>query len=181
MRFLSRGWVNGDLTEDETEAALTAYWRRVGEIEHCLPEPMIRLARQVNLHDGLIDSVRWNPSAQRLELELVAYAEAGYQSVTLTYHGAMLGDDRIRAIREASRDRATVILYDEVDLDERDGIVLVHRILFRPRDEVTIDFTDLTLTVQPRDDNRVAAGYDPFYEEEDEEDDEDEDDGHAPK
>jgi hypothetical protein len=39
--------------------------------------------------------------------------------------------------------------------------VLAHRLLFWPRDELTIDFGTLTLELQPRADDRVHLG--PFF------------------
>jgi hypothetical protein len=71
----------------------------------------------------------------------------------------MLGEQRLDVLRNAARDRETEILYSEVDVDEQG--VLAHRLLFWPRDELTIDFEALTLEVQPRADDLVRLG--PFF------------------
>jgi hypothetical protein len=71
----------------------------------------------------------------------------------------MLGDQRLDVLKNVARDRKTEILYSEVDLGE-DG-VLAHRLLFWPRDELTIDFGTLTLELRPRADDRVQL--DPFF------------------
>ena len=49
------------------------------------------------------------------------------------------------------------MLYDEVDIND-DGL-LVHRLLFWPREEVTIDFRELELAVEAREDcQSISAG-----------------------
>lgn len=59
---------------------------------------------------------------------------AGYRTVVLTYLGALLGTRRVETLRMVARDRETEILYDEVDIDDDDGL-LIHRMLFWPRHE----------------------------------------------
>jgi len=46
-----------------------------------------------------------------------------------------------------------MILESEVDCDDEG--VFSHRLLFWPRDELTIDFTDLSLEIADREDRRV--------------------------
>lgn len=154
MRFFTRGWVNGELSDEESDRARDAYWARVEEITPRLPRELVRMVREVHLHDGLIEQVVWNPREKKLLLALVATdAQGECISVNLSYGGAMLGDSRIDAIRRAALSRETELLYDEVDIDE-DG-VLSHRILFEPCEEVTIDFREFSMQVSPRADRRV--------------------------
>ena len=69
--------------------------------------------------------------------------------------------------------RETELLYDEVDVGE-DG-TLVHRILFWPSEEVTIEFASLTVRTWPVPDRRVLlrGGFFEFRPDADETDDED--------
>jgi hypothetical protein len=55
-----------------------------------------------------------------------------------------------------ARDRETEILESEVDCDDEEGFS--HRLLFWPRDELTIDFTGLSLEIACREDRRVNLG-----------------------
>jgi hypothetical protein len=48
------------------------------------------------------------------------------------------------------------LLYDEVDIHP--GGLLTHRLLFHLRDEVTIDFETISLSIFPRSDRRVNLG-----------------------
>ena len=157
VRYFSRGWANGDLSDEEDETVNRAYETRLAEIASRLPPPLTRLWQGVSLHDALIESVHWKPSVAELLLTLVAGTmETGYHTVHLTYRGAMLGKHRIDSLRSAARDREACILYQEIDIAD-DGM-LVHRLLFWPRDEVTIDFRELDYACTPRNDCRVTLG-----------------------
>jgi hypothetical protein len=157
MRYFTRGLANGELTDAEIAAVQAAYWKRIAELSPRLPPEVLRLTREVHLHDAIIDRVRWTPTAQRLRLSLVTLTPAGGAgAATITYEGALLGDSRIDALKRAALDRETSVLFDEIDLGE-DG-VLSHRLLFWPREELSIDFRALVLDVSPRPDNRVQLG-----------------------
>ena len=159
VRFFTRGWHQGDLSDEEYDQTVRDYDAHLEAISARLPDPVVALAREVNLHDAVIERVEWEPASARLVLRLVTWTSDSRQAVTLTYSDAMLGDQRLDVLKNVARDRKTEILYSEVDLGE-DG-VLAHRLLFWPRDELTIDFGTLTLEVQPRADDRVQLG--PFF------------------
>ena len=159
VRFFTRGWHQGDLSDEEYEQTVRDYDAHLEAISARLPDPVVALARGVNLHDAVIERVEWEPASARLVLRLVTRTSGSRQAVTLTYSDAMLGDQRLDVLKNVARDRKTEILYSEVDLGE-DG-VLAHRLLFWPRDELTIDFGTLTLELRPRADDRVQL--DPFF------------------
>lgn len=155
MRYFTRGWATGELDDDETEGAGQAYQRRLEAIAGRLPAAARTLAHEVQLHDALVERVRWRPGAQVLTLTLVTCGHAGEcQTVELAYVGALLGEHRLETLRAVARDRDTELLYDEVDIDD-DGL-LSHRLLFWPRDELTIDCQELRVEVTPRADRRVT-------------------------
>jgi hypothetical protein len=167
MRYLTRGWCDSDLDDDEVEAARAAYWARIDAIENRLPEPLLRLARHVNLHDGVIESVTWEPANKTLVLDVVASAlkpPHQVQNVRITLGGALMGERRINSLRDVARDRESSILYWEVDLDDRGwspDAPFILRLLFWPRDELSIDFAELTLAVEDRTDGRVRLS--PYF------------------
>jgi len=161
MRYLTRGWYVGELSDDETEAAKLAYWARIAAIEDRLPEPMVRLARHVDLHDGVIERVTWDPAEKHLMLDVVTSTPKlpeTTQTVRAAFGGALMGKQRIDTLRHVARDREACILYWEIDVDDRETSLdapLTLRLLFWPRDEVSIDFAELTLDIQDRIDGRV--------------------------
>lgn len=161
MRYFTRGWANGDLNDSEVEAVTAAYSARVAVIEDRLPEPMLRLARLGSLHDGVIEQVTWDPASKCLMLDLVTWTPSPsqhFQSVRLTVAGALLGQRRLDTLRAVAADRSSCILYWEVDVaDDQDSAEapLILRFLFWPREELSIDFAELTLDVVDRTDDRV--------------------------
>ncbi|HTH07862.1 MAG TPA: hypothetical protein VL916_18415 [Ilumatobacteraceae bacterium] len=164
MRYFTRGWANGDLDDPEWERALADYQARLEEIGGRLSFAVDELARRTNLHDALIDSVRWEMATGRLTLKLVHHHldTDEHRLLTLVYEGAMLGAARVESLRRAALSRDTELLYDEVDFDEKDGL-FVHRILFWPNEELTIEFRSLTLSSQPIPNRRVELS-NAFYE-----------------
>jgi uncharacterized membrane protein YccC len=150
--------VSGDLDDDEAADARRAYAVHLAAILRRLPSAVQDLA-SLSLHDGSIEAVVWEPAAKRLRLSLVSPHPAGHRAVTLTYSGALLGQSRVQTLRDVARDRATQILESEVDQDAQG--ILSHRLLFWPRDEITIDFTDLALQTTDRADDRVSLA--PFF------------------
>ncbi|HMK12900.1 MAG TPA: hypothetical protein VK461_15020 [Acidimicrobiales bacterium] len=163
MRYFTRGWTHGELSDEETEDARSRYWARVDEIAPRLPAPLPELAKSVSIHDALVDHVCWEPSIDRLTLRLVCLKAdpAAYEAVEIVYEGAMLGVRRIETLRQVALSRETELLYDEVDVDDEG--TFAHRILFWPADEVTIDFRSMSLARWPVEDKRVHLGY-PFRE-----------------
>ncbi len=163
MRYFTRGWACGDLTDAEWKHALAAYRARIAEIAPQLPRGMLRLTRDVSLHDGFIEQIVWNPTKSRLRLSLVCgNVGSGYYLVQLTYDGAMLGSARIESLKRAASSRDPEVLYDEVDVAEEGH--LCHRILFNPSEEVTLEFERFRMTVSARPDRRVEWRS-PFVEE----------------
>jgi hypothetical protein len=170
MRYFTRSWANHELSDAEDDQARQAYERRIAEIAPRLPPAMLRLLREVSLHDAIIERVVWRPAKQELKLDLVGVSDlTGYFLVQLTYGGAQLGKQHIAALKRAALSRETELLYDEVDIID-DGR-LCHRILFWPNEEVTLDFSQLELSISPRPDKRVdlTGAFDEEVEESDDE------------
>ena len=88
-------------------------------------------------------------------MSLVMTNSFGYRAATLVYSGALLGTRRIQTLRDVARDRETQILASEIDCDNQG--IFSHSLLFWPRDELTIDFTDLALDeMAERQDDRIS-------------------------
>lgn len=154
MRYFTRGWAAGELDDNEADQVAEAYRVRLAVIAPRLPPAMLRMTREIRLHDALIERVIWDPASRRLWLSLVCEdREGGQLLMRLCYGGAMLGAGRVESLRRAAESRLTELLYDEVDVD--DAGILSHRLLFAPSEEVTIDFENMDMTVSPRPDRRI--------------------------
>jgi hypothetical protein len=159
MKYFTRGWANGEFTDEEDEGIRLAYDERLRLLASQLSPAMARLAC-ISLHDGLIGSANWSAGRKQLRLGLVVgTSEHGYRRVDLLYRGAMLGKDRLQALQRAARDRETTVAYHEVDVEVLEGErIFVHRLLLFPTEEVTLDFRELELTETPLADSRVHLG-----------------------
>jgi len=153
VRYFTRGLVDGELSDQERDQAGLAYARRLEAILPGLPDAVRDLAG-LNLHDAQIETAQWQPAERRLTLSLVTRRAQRWHTVTLVYSGALLGEQRVQTLRDAARDRQTQVIADEIDQDEQG--ILSHRLLFWPRDEMTIDFTALELKAAERPDGRVS-------------------------
>ncbi len=157
MKYFTRGWINGELGDEAFDQVSEAYRQRLAEIEPRLT-PALRELTRTNLHDAVVERITWTPHLGRLVVDLLLLEKSPdrYLAARLRYEGALLGVRRIDVLRQVARDRQTTVLCDEVDLDD-DGI-FAHRLLFWPRDEVTLCFSELYLELSPREDRRVNLG-----------------------
>jgi hypothetical protein len=146
--------VNGDLNADEEAGATGAYGRRLEAILRLLPAPVQELAG-LTLHDGRFEHVTWEPEAERLHMSVVTpWHGLGSHVVTLTYSGVRFGPFGLEILRDVADDRRTEILETEVDCSDAGDFI--HRLLFWPRDELTIYFAGLSLESAHRQDDRVS-------------------------
>jgi hypothetical protein len=161
MKYFSRGWAAGEFSEAESDELRSRYWKRVEALRGIMPNEVIELATGVSLHDGIVDTVRWDQAKRGLELVLVCCGEEGKSSeVRLLYSGVQVSDSTLSVLAERARDRRTEILYDEVDQDEDDR--WVHRLMFWPVGEISICFEKVDVTRAARADAMCRVGYDPF-------------------
>ena len=156
MRYFTRGWLSGEYSDEDHEAAVVQYGARLESIRPALSPQVVSLTER-NLHDGVIDFIEWDARTLELSLALIiGDQQCGYSQLRIDYKGAMLGEERLETLRQLARDRRVELLYDEVDVDERS--VFQHRMIFWPTYEVTIDFTELELSDNPRTDRRIEHG-----------------------
>lgn len=152
MKYFTRGLVRGELEDDEVDKIRRSYAERLEYISPQLSEPLRLLAR-LSLQDAIIETSLWEPAIECLSMSLICPSSEGYQVVRLKYRGALLGAVRIRTLSSVARDRETQILASEVDCG--DGGIFSHRLLFWPSDELTIDFSNLEISLTDREDDRV--------------------------
>lgn len=153
MRYFTRGWATGDYDDAACDRALREYDERLAEIDPLLSDDLRRLS-ETSLNDGLIESVVWDPQTRELTLSLVVGGPE-YSTLRLHYEGVFLGRSEDR-LRRAALDRETEVLYDEIDVvvDGR----FVHRLLFWPREELSIWFERLSLDLTARAGTAVELG-----------------------
>jgi hypothetical protein len=144
MRFFTRAWCTGELSDDECEQVVSAYWRHVAEIAPRLPADARLLAEQLSLHDGLFRRLIVNQTAQTCRMELrCGDLQVGYFDLDIEYRDASfmaLDVDNAATIVDGEHSE---ILYDEVDIIGNGRFV--HRLLCWPQGELWIAFADLAV------------------------------------
>ena len=144
MRFFTKQWLSGGLSDDEYEATPDAYWRHVSSLQ--LPPDVLALS-QFNPHDARILDVSSEPHAGRLTLRLrCGDLQCGYHQVQLAYSEARIDDASLKQLHCATTLPFDEILYDEVD---RAGERFEHRFIFASKAEISISFGSITITPLP--------------------------------
>ena len=153
MRFFTRAWHAGELSDADTEAVSSAYRRHLEALGAALPAGVRALAEGVNLHDGRVRRITLDADARQVQLELrCGDRAAGYEDVVVTYVDATIEPSALAALRAATNDPSTEVLYDEIDITARRRFS--HRILFWPYREAELTFRDVAIERAP------AAGRD---------------------
>lgn len=144
MKYFTREWHTGSQPEDEQLSVQTAYAHHLQQLTPQLPGPLQDLAQRTNLHDGLIRSVNWHQPTGLLHLNLrCGDRQVGYFDLDLSYRLVPPLDEPLQQLHLAADDPRTEILYDEVDLSPSG---FIHRILFWPYREVSLTFSDFSMT-----------------------------------
>ncbi len=153
MKYFTREWHAGEMSDEESERIVSDYWAYIDTLLQKLPPSVATLAREINLHDGLIHRVLIQAEKKQLELGLqCGDLQVGYFALDLTYSEVRMDLLDIPFLQERAQDRQIEVLYDEVDLEDGD---YVHRILFWPEGEIAIVFRGLEIVRTPRTDRSI--------------------------
>ena len=149
------------MPDDEWAESVAAYRRHLDTLLPSLPESVARLAKDANLHDGLIRRVSVDRRGGKLVLNLrCGDLQTGYFDLDLIYLGVDLSSVDLATLAHCARDPRTELLYDEVDLDNQGN--LVHRVLFGPAGEVSIPFSRLQVECTAQPDRSFPPVDDPY-------------------
>jgi hypothetical protein len=144
MKFFTRAWTSGEMTEAEAAAVPEIYGRYVATLN--LP-PAIAALSQVNPHDAFVMDVEHQPEQSRLTLQLrCGDLQRGYFDVTLAFSQVVVDGTALDTLRRAVRPARVEVLYDEVD---RSDDCFEYRLLLYPDGEVSIRFRQVELTERP--------------------------------
>ncbi|MBV9495425.1 MAG: DUF4085 family protein [Acidobacteria bacterium] len=133
MRFFTRSWSEGELSDAEFEAAISDYRDHVATLLDRLSAPLRRLATDLSMHDAIVKNVQRAERSLSLSLR-VGDRQRGYFDLDLRYEDV----SSLRGMAAVGSE----VLQDEVDIDD-DG-AFVHRFLFDVG-EMVVSFRDVTL------------------------------------
>jgi hypothetical protein len=144
MKFFTRAWVDGEMTDDQAAVIPEAYWRYLATLH--LPASIVALSK-VNPHDAYLVALKHEPEHSRLTLRLrCGDLQRGYSDVTLAFTQVAVERATLETLRRSVRPASVEVLYDEVD---RSGECFEYRLLLYPDGEVSIQFKDVDLAERP--------------------------------
>ncbi len=145
MRFFTRGWHHGELTDDEYENTLTRYASHLTALREHLPERLAELAVNISLNDAGIRRARWDGNVFNLELR-TGNLQSGYFDLTLVY-GDVVSLRGKPDLGEILNDPNAEILNDEVDRNTANEFE--HRLLFVSGGEIVVRFRKFDFSSLP--------------------------------
>jgi hypothetical protein len=87
MKYFTRSWVNGELTNEESDNIIDSYSSHLNTLLPVLPITLVELAK-TSLHDGLIESVIINRLDNSvIMILLIGNLSIGYSRLKITYCG----------------------------------------------------------------------------------------------
>jgi hypothetical protein len=143
LKFFTRLWASGGLTNEETDRIRDAYWNSIETLLPHLPTQLAALAT-TNLHDSLPESVIVDRINKSILLTVLAGdLSSGYFKLTITYYDVDIDDIDISTFSHVLGHPNSELLFDEVDIVNEGKFV--HRILFYPYGEFTITFSSINI------------------------------------
>jgi hypothetical protein len=141
MKFFTRAWINGEVTDEPSAALPSAYWRYLATLR--LPPTIVALSK-LNPHDAYVLAVDYQPERSLLTLRLrCGDLQRGYSDVTIAFSDVTVDLATLDTLRRAARPAPVEVLYDEID---RSGDYFDYRLLLYPDGEATIQFRQVDVT-----------------------------------
>jgi hypothetical protein len=151
MRWLTRGALIGDLSDEDEDKR----WRQWSQARRSIRPRLhsgAELLLDVNVHDGVIDSLH-QIDTDVVELRaLIGDLQVGYEWLLARYHGASL------KILEPGFDTGTGTAFEMLrDELTAHNTSFVHSVLTWPRGAFDIEFTAVDVTRTPGSDDERAG------------------------
>jgi hypothetical protein len=146
MKWFTREWRDGGLSDDEWQRRLDDYLVHTAALRSELPPAQTWLL-DLDLHDGQVQS--WREGDGRFSwVLLTGDLQRGYRLTSLHYLDAHLTGAGAGELDELLLGPGSELLYDEVD---QVGEELEHRFLFDPHGEFGVRFRRASISHSPAD------------------------------
>ena len=141
MKFFTRAWLNGEMSDEQFDAVPDSYWRYLTSLQ--LPPPIAALS-EFNPHDAYVLELEYEPDYSTLKLRLrCGDLQVGYSDVVLAFSQVTVDPESLDTLRRALRPSEVEVLYEEVDRsDDR----FEYRLIFFPDGEASIQFHEVSIT-----------------------------------
>ena len=149
MKFFTRAWCTGEMSDEEHEQVVQNYWSYFDSISKNFPYNILNFAKKISVHDGLIRKIVIDRGLASVHLFLrCGDNQTGYFDLDIIYSGVRFPLSNIDAFESLSKNRHTNILYDEIDIEPSQ--LYVHRIIFYPEHEILLVFSNLSYLATPK-------------------------------
>ncbi|MBL8822642.1 MAG: DUF4085 family protein [Planctomycetia bacterium] len=146
MRFFTKEWLTGELSDEAFDAIPDAYSIYLASLK--LPSDVFALSK-VDIHDGRLLDVKYNSESAQLLLRLrCGDQQTGYYDLHITYSDLVLDSASLSVLNVAMRAPKDEFLYDEID---RTGDNFEHRCILASHNEVRIKFSHVVVNSCPLD------------------------------
>jgi hypothetical protein len=143
VRFFTRAWHAGELSDEEADLVETRYAEHLAALLPALPEGMRQRLTSVMLHDAQFIACTVDYRHRRVSMSLVGGdLQLGYSAIDLTYDDVAVDRLDVAALRSAVANPDTELLCDEVDAENG---LFVHRFLSWPYREFDLHFRTVQL------------------------------------
>ena len=161
MKYFTREWVSGSLTDEDWKKSQVLYLKHLDFILPRCSASVVELAKDISLHDGLIRRCIIDRRAAQLNLVLrCGDLQSGYFDISLQYLQVEFSMDKIVCLAKLARSCQVELLYDEIDLDENSNYV--HSLIFSSFDEISINFSALKIKKEKQPDRSLPFEGDRF-------------------
>ena len=148
MRWFTRQWQDGELSDDEAEARDPDYRTYIRSVIDRLPEHVRAFAQEMtehmSVHDGLLDRATIDLVNRRIELVLLnGDLQVGYGKLRLEFLEADLIEPIIDQLQPLLSNPETEFIRQEVELAEGASASLELRFLLWPEGQIAIACRDI--------------------------------------
>jgi len=148
MRYFTRAWVDGDLTEEESDTVVRVYRRHLEVIASRLPPGVLELSQRWSLNDALFKIVQFDHVNQQLLLRLrCGELQYGYYDLSLHYTGATVIDHTPYRLSGLVATAGVEVLYDEIDVTGDDRFE--QRMILWPSGEFAVSCERFAFSLVP--------------------------------
>lgn len=139
MKYFTKEWFSGALTDEEMDKSLLTYWDYIDSIFGTLPFSVKVLSKYINLHDGIIQDMQVD---QELKVMYLTILGGDLQS---GYFG--------RSEEVTSLKKPREVLASELEMDNKSSFT--HNLLLSDKEVLKVVFSDLSLSLS----TMTAADY----------------------
>ena len=143
MKYFTKEWCFGDLDDDVVEERLEKYREYIKNIYSGLPFVLKILAKDLNLHDGIIKKITYSNTKFMLE-GIFGDLQIGYFFLKIKYLNIFpIFNSHLISV---FKNKTLEILSDEIEIVQEGHYI--HKLLFSTKQEIEIAFKDLAIEIR---------------------------------